>query len=465
MNKWLKKMAVCILSGLFLTSYSLPASAQQVTLDDLLKRVEAVEKKNADLQQENASLKAEIEKIKNSQAAVSPVAVSAVSVPAVAGTGEIPVTSKLKLSVYGLVQVENVYSTAGAPSGGTTAFSNIVEYAASHVTNSKPQHDDRTSAQNSRLGIDITGPDVGEGKTSGKVEIDFSNPVAASNATTYQPRLRLAYASLDYKKWGITAGQNWDFFAPLKTDLINSSANLWRSGDIGVRHPQAYLTNRWGDVPGGKLISQVGIIDNDGIYLETSGAPVAAVHTSYLTNIAGKDVTIGGGGIYGTNSTSTLNSQGHNNNDLYAGVADVQIKIAKWFSLKGQGFMGAGLTNFMVGPYAQSVVGVTDPANLANSKPLKSMGGFAEFTFKPLDRLQFNVGAGIDDTTNRDSVIASAADQALMWSTNRSYFTNVKYNLTKDLVVAVEYQYLHTNYLDGVIASDNRVDTALIYNF
>ena len=93
------------------------------------------------------------------------------------------------------------------------------------------------------------------------------------------------------------------------------------------------------------------------------------------------------------------------------------------------------------------------------------MGGFAEFTVKPLERLQFNFGAGIDDTTNRGSVIASAADQALMWSTNRDYFANIKYNLTKDLIVAVEYQYLHTNYLDGVIASDNRIDTALIYNF
>ena len=51
--------------------YSFPALAQSVTLDDLLKRVEAVEKKNADLQQENASLKAEIEGIKNNQTVVS----------------------------------------------------------------------------------------------------------------------------------------------------------------------------------------------------------------------------------------------------------------------------------------------------------------------------------------------------------------------------------------------------------
>ena len=68
-------------------------------------------------------------------------------------------------------------------------------------------------------------------------------------------------------------------------------------------------------------------------------------------------------------------------------------------------------------------------------------------------------------TTNRAAVVATAADMALMWSTNRSYFANVKYKLTDDLTVGIEYQYLHTNYLDGVIASDNRIDTCMTYNF
>jgi hypothetical protein len=192
---------------------------------------------------------------------------------------------------------------------------------------------------------------------------------------------------------------------------------------------------------------------------------VAGAYASYATKIAGKDTIIGVGGIFGTSSTSTLNALGKNNNDIYAEDANAQIKLTHWLSLKGQGFMGGNLANFMAGPFNTSIPGITDPANPQYSKPLKSMGGFTEFTIQPLDRLQFNLGAGLDDTANRDSVIASASDLASMWSTNRSYFLNVKYNLTKDLTLGMEYQYLRTSYLDGVIGEDNRIDTCLTYNF
>jgi len=465
-------MAVLVV-GVFTMTFAKPSCAQSVTLDDLLKRVEAVEKQNAELQQQNADLRSEIEAIKNNQAQAAqssrpaaPAASASLAPAPVPGLNF--VTSKLKLNVYGYVQLENVYSTGSAvsaSSGSTTAvYSNVVSYAAPHGMIGKAQKNDTFSAQNSRLGMSITGPDVIGGKTSGKVEVDFNNPTASSSAETYQPRLRLAFASLDYEKWGVTAGQNWDFFAPLKTDIINSS-NMWRAGDFGYRHPQVFLTARWGEVLGGKLTTQVGLIDSSDIYQDNSGAPVAGIYASYATKIAGHDTTIGAGGIFGTTSTSTLNSIGKDNNNMYAEDVNAQISITRWLSLKGQGFMGGNLANFMGGPYGQSIPGITDTILPQNSKPLKTLGGFAEFTIKPVKKLQFNLGAGLDDTTNRSSVIASPADQALMWSTNRSYFANVKYNLTNDLTVGIEYQYLHTNYLDGVIGSDNRIDTCMTYNF
>ena len=465
----LKKIAVFVLVILFLNTYSFPVLAQSVTLDDLLKRVEAVERKNAQLQQENEVLKAQIKTILRSQAIAS---TPALAVAAAAPTPlpvlqeGIPVTSKLRMFVHGFVQLENVYATGGSVVPSSSAFNNVVEYLAPRVTDGKPQRVDRVSAQNSRIGVNIAGPDLVQGKTSGQVEIDFNNPIASSSAETYQPRLRQAWAAIDYDKWGIKAGQTWDFFAPLKTDIVNAST-LWRSGDVGYRHPQAFLTNKWGDIfdLGGKLTTQIGIIDSDDIYQETSGGPVGGVYTSYAARIAGKEITFGLGGILGTSSTSGLNSEGHNSNTIYAGVGGVQAKLTDWISMKAQGYMGAHLANFMSGPYSQSVVGVTDPGNLATSKPLKTVGGFAELSFKPLEKLQLNMGAGIDDVTNRSSIIASSTDLQVMYSTNRSYFTNIKYNLTKELLVGIEYQYLHTNYLDGNMSTDNRIDTFMTYTF
>ena len=472
MRQGFKKLGICLVVGVFLGGYSFPALAQPVTLDDLLKRVEAVEKKNADLQQENEALKAQIQTILQSQSAVgTPAAVAAAAVPSPAPKEEIPVTSKLKLSVYGFVQVENVYATGGSVAGGSTAFNNVVEYLAPRVTDNKPQRTDRISAQNSRLGVNITGPDLGQGKTSGQVEMDFNNtPTTSSYTDNYTPRLRQAWAAIDYDQWGIKAGQTWDFFAPLKADLVDASS-LWRSGDFGYRHPQVYLTNKWGEVLGGKLTTQVGVIDSDDIYQENSGGPVGGVYASYATRIADRDVTLGAGGILGTESTSALNSEGHNSNDIYAEDVNAQVSITDWLLLKGQGYIGGGLSNFMSGPYGNNLPGTTDTTNLALSKPLKTMGGFAEFTLKPLQKLQINVGAGLDDITNRHSrdfitnLYTAGSDASAMWSTNRSDFINIKYNLTKELIAGIEYQYLRTNYLDGNMATDNRIDTFMTYTF
>ena len=191
MEKWLKKMAISSLIGVFVLGYSFQASAQ-VTLDDLLKRVEAVEKKNADLQQENDALKAQIQSIQQVQVTSSVIASPSVVAPTapIASEGN-PVTSKLKLKVYGFVQVENVYATGGSTTGSSTVYNNVISYTAPHFTGAgKPQRMDKVSAQNSRLGIAITGPDLKAGKTSGKLELDFNNPSASSSAETYQPRLR-----------------------------------------------------------------------------------------------------------------------------------------------------------------------------------------------------------------------------------------------------------------------------------
>jgi len=471
MEKIGKKLVAGCMSVLFSVAFIAPAQAQQVTLDDLLKRVEAVEKKNSDLQQENASLKAEVQAMKDKQSAqeaqindvqTKTAQVAAAPVAPAAGEGN-PITSKLKLKVYGYVQAESVYSTGGAPTS-STGYSNVIAYTAPHQTVNKSVKDFKISGQNSRLGVSITGPDLAEGKTSGKVEIDFNNPSASSGAETYQPRLRLAYASLDYDKWGVTAGHNWDFFQPVKPDVINSSA-LWRAGDFGYRHPQIYLTNKWGEILGGKVTTQVGIIDSDDIYQETSGGPVVGAYASYATKVLSRDVTLSGGGIFGTTATTLINSSsvGKNNNDMYAGVADAQISFTNWLSLKASGFMGGNLANFMGGPYGSTVPGLINATgNLQNSKPLKTIGGFVQTTLKPTQKLQFNLGAGIDDTTNRDSI---TSDYTTIWSTNRTYFANVKYYLTKDLMVGVEYQYLHTNWLDGDESADNRIDTSVCYFF
>ncbi len=113
------------------------------------------------------------------------------------------------------------------------------------------------SAQDTRLGLKLKAPDLDNGgKLTGQFEMDFGNS-GANLSGNYTPRLRLGFVDLAFDKWGVNAGQNWDIFAPLSSNVLNPGS-LYRSGNLGTRHPQAALINSWGDILGGKLITKVG---------------------------------------------------------------------------------------------------------------------------------------------------------------------------------------------------------------
>jgi hypothetical protein len=290
---------------------------------------------------------------------------------------------------------------------------------------------------------------------SGKFEIDF----AANNGPSYQPRLRLAYAQLDYAKWGVTAGQAWDFFAPLNPNTLNSGI-LYRGGNLGTRHGQAYVTNKWGEILGGKLTTKVGFLDSDDPYQENSGAPVLGAYSSFETKILGKPTTLGVGEIYGTNSTGLLGTKSTNSNNIYATTVGLTLKLADWLSFKSEGFTGAKLDDY----YGGSSTGITNTSQLSSSKPVRVMGGFMELNYNPTKKLETTFGMGLD-SANGDQTIPNAADRLVIWKTNRTYYSNLKYNLSKDLMVGLEYQYFATNWFDGVKGDDNRVESLILLKF
>lgn len=71
-----------------------------------------------------------------------------------------------------------------------------------------------------RLGLDITGPNIGSARTSAKVETDFGG----FSASTTMLRIRQAYVALDWGKSNVLIGQTWHpLFGSVFPDILNLS--------------------------------------------------------------------------------------------------------------------------------------------------------------------------------------------------------------------------------------------------
>ena len=72
----------------------------------------------------------------------------------------------------------------------------------------------------SRLGLDVTGPNIGTARSSAKVETDFGG----FSASTTMLRIRQAYVALDWDKSNLTIGQTWHpLFGAVCPDILNLS--------------------------------------------------------------------------------------------------------------------------------------------------------------------------------------------------------------------------------------------------
>jgi len=351
------------------------------------------------------------------------------------------VWSNLDIELYGYIKADAAFDSGQATAGNYMLWVD---------EDSTGDSEFNLTANQTRIGFRIKGPEDEGLQTSGLIEMDFYGGGAENKA---RMRMRHAYLKLDWpeERFNVIAGQTWDVFSPLYPGTLNFTI-LWDTGNIGYRHPQIRLTK--------------GFTVNDKIDVELAGAISRTIGDNDLVDESGEDsghptfqgrvgvtfplleykpTTVGFSGHWGKEEYSSKDVTSWSVN------TDLTQPVNKWLSIKAEAFVGENLDNYF-GGIGQGVNADMD------YREIGSKGGWLAANIRPWKKWQFNLGAGVDNVEDDD---IGVGDRKL----NRSVFGNVIYSINENTQVGFELSHWRTEYKGAGDAEDVRAQTSFIYKF
>lgn len=364
------------------------------------------------------------------------------------------VLSSLDIEIYGIVKGDVSYDSSRTVTG------NYVVYVDSEATRDG-DNEFNVTANQTRLGMRITGPATKTFKTSGLVEIDFYGSGAAENKAGIQ--MRHAYLVLDWpaSRFSILAGQTSDIISPLVPTTLNYTV-LWDAGNIGYRRPQIRLTEI---IPLGEKASlkleggaarTIGRTDASGIASnsdsgEDAGEPTGQARVSVTFPFFGpKPTTIGVSGHLGREEYDIDNTGKNVDFQTESINLDVTQPVFPWLVVLGELFRGRNLNQYLGG--------IGQGVNTTSRNEISADGGWIAISLGPWSEWSFNIGAGLEEV-ERDDVANGARTK------NSCIFGNVLYALNKNAQVGLELSRWDTGYKGPGDADDFRAQASFIYKF
>lgn len=358
--------------------------------------------------------------------------------------------SNLDVQLYGYIKGDASWDSSRTNPG------NYVLYVDSEATR-KNDDEFNLTANQTRLGFNITGPESETMKASGKVEFDFYGNYAAENKAKIQ--MRHAYMTLLWPKpdLALLAGQASDVVSPLVPTTLNYTV-LWDVGNIGYRRPQIRLTKglSLGEKTSmkleGAIARTIGRTDPTGSETgEDAGFPTVQGRASVTFPFVGpKPTTVGFSGHSGREEYD-LDATGRNTHfESWSLCLDMTLPVLKWLTFQGELFTGENLDGYFGG--------IGQGVNTTTLTEIGSKGGWIAASLGPWSRWAFNVGAGVDDV-DADDVDAGAR------TLNSSVFGNVIYSWNKHAQAGFELSRWNTDYKGPGDADDTRAQVSFIYTF
>jgi hypothetical protein len=372
-------------------------------------------------------------------------------------TGSVPAKKPggVQFALSGYIKLDAAYDDSRVSVG------NFARWAESERV--RPDDDQFSmTANQTRLALQITAPDAGQLKTTGRIEVDFYGGGTAENKP--EPLLRHAYLNANWSEWGVSllAGQTSDVIAPLSAPTINYSAAWWQ-GNIGYRRPQLRLTQEFKFRDTGIKLEAAAtrtITGRKFIYTDSndpdtgsdSGFPTAQGRLSVATKLGENSrLTLGLSGHWGQEEQH-LDSMGKDRTiDSWSVNVDATLMLTKWLSLQLEAFHGFNLDTYLGG--------IGQGYDTINAEGVEAVGGWVAVSLGPWHNWQFNIGAGCDNPYDGDMSVTTAR------TFNSVVFGNVWYSFSANLSLGYELSHLHTEYKDDENGNALRQQLAVLFKF
>jgi predicted porin len=361
----------------------------------------------------------------------------------------------VRLQIYGFIRADLAHDTQATAPKADFAFWVLPEVAG--------EKDGQThlGARETRLGLNVIGPEIGNWKSSGKLEMDF---YGAGNPNSYSPRMRLAYLDLAHTGGlSLRFGQDWDTFCEIVPRIVNF-AYMADIGALGLRRPQARATQVLKITDNTKLVVKAAIAQTVGEDLDGGGFddgadadwPTAqwnvALHQKLWTE---KSALIAFSGHYGretmdgseSNVVVAVDAEDY---DTWSAQGSVYLPLTKCLAVQGTLWVGENLDAYY-GAIGQGV-------NMVLGQAIRAKGGYAQVLWDPTAKLSFGLGYSVDDPDDEDL-------NPGMRSKNEQVFVNAFYKINAAVTVMAEYANMTTGYLEGEDATNDRVQLAIRYAF
>ena len=417
-------------------------------------------KAQQDLAKENTELR---QRVENLEEQVQKLAKTTPPAPKDAANKK-PMWSQLDVQFYGYIKADSSYDTSRTYPG------NYVLWAESEATN-KNDNEFNLTANETRLGMMLKGPENPHLQTTGRVEFDFYGDSAITGANKAKIQMRHAYLQLTWPddRFSILAGQTSDVFSPLAPPTLNYTV-LWDAGNIGYRRPQIRLTKNISldkdiglELQGalartiGRDVAVPGVTSESG---EDAGFPCFQARAALtFPSLSDKPTTLGLSGHFAVEEYDTATNGTNKHFESWSLNLDLTQPVNGWFSLKGELFAGKNLETYF-GGIGQGVRPVKDPNGVIinHANEIAAAGGWIAASLGPWDKWRFNFGAGIDDVDSED---VNAGARTL----NNCIFGNSVYSFNQHAEVGLELSHWRTDYLGPGDADSLRAQLSLTYRF
>lgn len=372
--------------------------------------------------------------------------------------GAVEITLKdadMRLQLYGYIRADLSHDTQATAPKADFAFWVLPEL------DGEKDAQTHLGARETRVGLNLFGPDAGDWKTTGKIEVDF---YGSGNPNSYSPRIRLAYLDLAHSSGlSIRAGQDWETFVEVIPRIVNF-AYLADIGALGLRRPQARVTQELKFSETTRLVAKAAVAQTVGEDLDGGGFDdgADADWPTFQFNVAlhqklwtEKSARIAFSGHYGretldaavSNVVTGLDAEDY---DTWSAQGSVYLPLTKCLALQGNLWTGENLDTYYGG--------IGQGVNMGLGEAVASKGGWAQLLYDPTEKLCFGLGYSMDDPDDDDLSPGMRAK-------NQQAFVNGFYKLTPAVTVMAEYANMTTDYVDGDEACNNRVQVALRYAF